>query len=106
MIIFTSLSEFRKSWDNENETLPRQKAAQTVGILFVLGALLSFAVIGKWWGMLWIFLTFPLSFLVESTIGIGSNSLFLIVAITFASGFLWAMLVYGGCRLIAGFDQD
>jgi len=81
-------------------------AAQTVGVLFVLSALLPFAVIGKWWGMLWIFVTFPLSFLAQSTIGIGPNSLFLIGAITIASGFLWAMVVYGGCRWIAGFDDD
>lgn len=75
-------------------------------MLFVLAALVPFAVIGKWWGMLWMFLTFPLSFLVESTVGIGSNSHFFIVAITLASGFLWAMATYGGCRLIAGFDEE
>ena len=82
------------------------KASQTVGVLFVLGALLPFAVIGGWWAMVWMLVTFHLSYLAEATIGIGPNGLFLVVAITLACDFFWALVTHGGCRWIAGFDEE
>ena len=81
--------------------LPRSSIPRTtawvVGSLFLLAALVPYAVIGESWGMVWIYVTAPLSFLAESTVGIGPDSWLLIASVSLASAVLWSASAYGIC---------
>lgn len=80
-----------------------QKAACGVVFFFLLVALLPYAVVGENWGMVWFYIMAPLSFFVESTVGIGDDSWLFIVAISLASAILWSALTCGACRLIQAY---
>ena len=76
--------------------MPRN-VAWIVGLLFLLAALVPFAVLGENWGMVWMYVTFPLSFFAESTIGIGRDTWLLIASVSLGSAALWSSVAYGLC---------
>lgn len=76
------------------------RVALITGLAFVLLALLPFAFVGEYWGMLWFYLVAPVSSFAESLIGIGSGSHSLIVVVTVMAAIPWALLAYWICSLI------
>lgn len=70
-----------------------------LGGLFLAGSLLPYLLVGRDWGMGWMNLTAPFSFLAESAVGIGPESYFLIVLTSLAAALFWSAVVFGIIRL-------
>lgn len=77
---------------------PSGKIAKKIGLVaWVVGVaalLLPFVFVGESWGMVWFYAAAPLSFIAEEKIGIGSDSYFLIGAVSILSAAWWALIVY------------
>ena len=69
-------------------------SGSSVGMLFLGVALIPYIFIGEYWGMVWMYVTAPVSFVVEERMGIGADSYALIGATSLACAFLWAALAY------------
>lgn len=72
----------------------------SVAIVFIVVALLPFAVVGESWGMIWYYVTAPLSMAVEMVFGIGSDSYLLIGLTSVACATAWAVIAYAFIRAI------
>jgi hypothetical protein len=77
-----------------------KKISLTVGLLVLMALLLPFAVMGKYWGMVWFYAAAPLSLIAEETFGVSSDSYLLITAVSIGSAALWAFLGYILSRFI------
>jgi hypothetical protein len=71
-----------------------------VAILFLATSLLPFTFIGESWGMVWFYVTAPISIAVEATVGIGRESYFLIGLTSVACAAAWAAVAYAFTRMI------
>ncbi len=76
-----------------------------VAIVFIGAALLPFAVIGGTWGMVWFYITAPLSLAVEATFGIDGESCILIVLTSVACAVAWAAVAYALTRTIQRWNR-
>lgn len=65
--------------------------AWAVGLAVLL---VPFLFIGESWGMLWMYVAAPLSFLAEKKIGLGRESYLLIGAVSVLSSAWWALVLY------------
>lgn len=70
-------------------------------ILWLTLNLIPYAVIGEYWGMVWMYLNAPISFLVEDFVGIGDDSYVLI----FFSTLVQSLLIYSIVYLIFRISQ-
>ena len=60
--------------------------------------LVPFLILGENWGMVWFLAATPISLILEEAIGIGSDSMLLIVLASAATSSLWALVIYGLVR--------
>jgi len=67
-----------------------------VALLFLGVALVPF-LFSEWWGMVWFYLTAPISFFMEELIGVGSESTLLIAAISVLCAALWGWVTFVLC---------
>jgi hypothetical protein len=75
-------------------TKSKKRAALIVGGLFLLGALLPYAIVGPFWGMIWMYVTAPFSFIADKGIGLDSNMPVLIFLITVVAAAFWGLFSY------------
>lgn len=85
--------------ETRSTSLPR-RIAWVVAFFYVGCALIPYAIVGESWGMLWFYLTAPVSMAVETTLGIGKESYLLIVFTSLACAAGWAAVAYTLTKLI------
>lgn len=70
------------------------KIGWAVAILCFGVTVVPFAFIGETWGMIWFYLTVPISMIFEAIFGIGSKSYFIIGLVSAINAGIWATIAY------------
>jgi hypothetical protein len=93
-------SEERQSHVGRPDISTRAVAALWFAGIFLVIALLPFAIIGESWGVVWFYLTAPLSFVADRFIVIGSESTLLVFFVSLACALGWGMIAICACTFL------
>jgi hypothetical protein len=86
-------------WTESTARKSRTVAVATGGVFWV-GSLLPYLFVGPYWGMVWMYVVAPFSFLLEATLGIGNKSFLPIILTSLIAAIFWSAITYGLLRLI------
>jgi hypothetical protein len=79
----------------ESQSLAAKKIAITAWVVVFACLLVPFLFFGENWGMVWFLAAAPISIILEEVVGIGSDSIVLVVLASAATASMWALVVYG-----------